>query len=108
MRVDDFDFHLPDELIAQEPPPERGASRLLVLNRYTGVLEDATFAEIGRFLRERDLLVVNNTRVFPARLLGRRDPSGGQVECLIMQQLVEPEAQERISTCQRWEALVHP
>ena len=108
MRVDDFDFHLPDELVAQDPPPERGGSRLLVMNRQTGVLEDATFAELGGFLRERDLLVVNNTRVFPARLLGRRDPSGGHVECLLMQKLGDSETQEESGTSERWEALVHP
>jgi S-adenosylmethionine:tRNA ribosyltransferase-isomerase len=84
VHIDEFDFHLPPELIAQDPPPERGASRLLVLSRETGDLEHARFAELGRYLRPGDLLVVNDTRVFPARLLGRRVPSGGAVECLLL------------------------
>lgn len=107
MRVADFDFHLPDELIAQEPAADRGGSRLLIVNRQTGAIEDARFAEIGRFLREGDLLVVNDTRVFPARLLGRRVPSGGEVECLLIQKLQDPEGDDRASV-EHWEALVHP
>src|ERR1044071_2533782 len=84
MNVADFDFELPEELIAQDPPAERGGSRLLALNRGTGDIEDAMFADIGRYLSAGDLLVLNNTRVFPARLIGRRDPSGGEVECLLL------------------------
>jgi S-adenosylmethionine:tRNA ribosyltransferase-isomerase len=83
MRVDDFDFDLPDDLIAQQASP-RGTSRLLVLDRATGGIEHAGVSEIGRFLRRGDLLVVNDTRVFAARLLGRRVPSGGAVECLLL------------------------
>jgi S-adenosylmethionine:tRNA ribosyltransferase-isomerase len=83
VRVDDFDFELPDELIAQQAAP-RGMSRLLVLHRASGEIEHAGIAEIGRFLRRGDLLVVNDTRVFAARLLGRRVPSGGAVECLLL------------------------
>src|SRR5688572_32582473 len=74
MLVTDFDFDLPDELIAQDPPAERGGSRLLVLDRSTGAVRDAMFAELANILREGDLLVLNNTRVFPARLLGQRVP----------------------------------
>jgi len=77
MDVTDFDFELPEELIAQDPPPERGGSRLLVLDRGTGIVRDAMFADIGRYLSTGDLLVLNTTRVFPARLIGRRDPTGG-------------------------------
>ena len=83
MRVDDFDFDLPDELIAQQAAP-RGTSRLLVLHRASGDVEHARISDIGRFLRRGDLLVVNDTRVFAARLLGRRMPSGGAVECLLL------------------------
>ena len=83
MRVDDFDFELPDELIAQQAAA-RGTSRLLVLHRASGEIEHARIADIGRFLRRGDLLVVNDTRVFAARLLGRRVPSGGAVECLLL------------------------
>ena len=98
MDVRDFDFHLPQELIAQEPPARRTSARLLVLNRASGDLHHATVAQLPDLLTPGDLVVVNNTRVFPARLLGRRVPSGGAVECLLIR---------RISG-DRWEALVHP
>jgi S-adenosylmethionine:tRNA ribosyltransferase-isomerase len=105
VNVSDFDFDLPESLIAQEAA-ERGQSRLLVLRRDAGSVEHAMFADLGRYLRRGDLLVVNDTRVFPARLLGRRDPSGGEVECLLMGrprplENAEPGAEE-------WDALVHP
>jgi S-adenosylmethionine:tRNA ribosyltransferase-isomerase len=83
VRVSDFDFDLPEELIAQQAVP-RGASRLLVLSRATGALAHDVFANLGAHLRAGDLLVVNDTRVFAARLLGRRVPSGGAVECLLL------------------------
>lgn len=98
MLTSDFDFHLPDDLIAQAPPAERGTSRLMVLDRASGGLTLASVADLGRFLRAGDLLVVNDTRVFPARLLGHRVPSGGAVECLLLRRLGGD----------RWEALVHP
>lgn len=84
MDVSAFDFELPPELVAQSPPAVRGESRLLVLSRASGAIEHARFDRIGSFLRPGDLLVLNNTRVFPARLLGRRVPSGGAVECLLL------------------------
>ena len=102
MQVDDFDFHLPEELIAQQAAP-RGTSRLLVLHRATGEIEQAHIAEIGRFLRAGDLLVVNDTRVFAARLLGHRVPSGGAVECLL---LSLPRATEDGAV--ECDALMHP
>jgi S-adenosylmethionine:tRNA ribosyltransferase-isomerase len=83
MNVSDFDFHLPDELIAQQPAP-RGTSRLLILDRADGRRRHSSIPDLPLALRAGDLLVVNNTRVFPARLLGRRVPSGGAVECLIL------------------------
>ena len=98
MDVRDFDFDLPPELIAQEPPAERGGSRLLFLNRATGAITHTTIGALPELLEPGDVLVVNNTRVFPARLLGRRVPSGGAVECLL---IGRAEAGE-------WEALVHP
>lgn len=97
MRVSDFDFELPDELIAQVAAP-RGESRLLVLHRDTGSLDDAGIEDLPRHLAPGDLLVVNDTRVLAARLLGHRVPSGGAVECLLLRR-VEGEV---------WEALVHP
>jgi S-adenosylmethionine:tRNA ribosyltransferase-isomerase len=103
MDVREFDFDLPSELIAQEPPPERGAARLLVLNRDTGSITHTRVSALPDLLREGDLVVVNNTRVFPARLLGRRVPSGGAVECLLVAPVSDPSP-----TPQLWEALVHP
>jgi S-adenosylmethionine:tRNA ribosyltransferase-isomerase len=85
-------------LIAQEPPPERGGSRLLSLNRETGALTFTTMTALPTLLEAGDVLVVNNTRVFPARLIGRRVPSGGDVEWLLIGR-VEGNT---------WEALVHP
>jgi len=80
----DFDFALPDELVAQYPAAEREGSRLLVLPRNEGSCEHTTFDHLPDYLRPGDLLVLNDTRVFPARLLGRRVPSGGEVECLLL------------------------
>ncbi len=106
MRVADFDFNLPDELIAQQPPVERGDSRLLVLDRSSGSMRDSAFTRLGNHLQRGDLLVLNNTRVFPARLLGRRVPSGGAIECLLTRQLAIPGSS--VPNAQVWEALVHP
>jgi S-adenosylmethionine:tRNA ribosyltransferase-isomerase len=83
MDVSEFQFDLPDELIAQEAPP-RGTSRLLVLDRSEKSCRHITIAELPSILVPGDVLVVNNTRVIPARLLGHRVPSGGAVECLLL------------------------
>src|SRR2546422_5038346 len=72
MRLDEFDYDLPGELIAQHPLPERDASRLMVLDRATQTIEDRVFRDLPQILEAGDLLVFNNTKVFPARLLGRR------------------------------------
>jgi S-adenosylmethionine:tRNA ribosyltransferase-isomerase len=106
MHVSDFDFHLPDELIAQEPPAARGASRLLVVARQTAALHDSAFGQLGDHLSPGDLLVLNNTRVFPARLIGRRVPSGGAVECFLIRQ--RPTDSHGPASSAEWEALVHP
>jgi S-adenosylmethionine:tRNA ribosyltransferase-isomerase len=98
MKVSDFDFELPVELVAQEPPSPRGDSRLMVLHRDGRPLVHTRFPNLVGFLQEGDVLVVNETRVFPARLLGRRVPSGGSVECLLLRSLPGGE----------WDALVHP
>ena len=95
-RTSDFDFDLPDELIAQRPPAERGQSRLLVLSRQTGAIEHSSFARLADHLRPGDLLVVNDTRVFPARLVGHRVPSGGAVECLLLRKLPDDPDSRRI------------
>src|SRR4051812_28902616 len=105
MDVRDFDFELPPELIAQEPPPARGGARLLHLDRATGSFTHTTVSRLPDLLQPGDLVVVNNTRVFPARLLGRRDPSGGAVECLLVRRLGSEIPGGQTS---EWEALVHP
>jgi len=97
VNVSEFDFDLPADLIAQEPAP-RGASRLLVVERATGAIHEHVIGDLPRLLEPGDLLVANDTRVFPARLLGRRDPSGGAAECLLLEQTGPGE----------WDALVHP
>ena len=98
MDVRAFDFDLPSELIAQEPAADRAGARLLVLQRDTGVIHHTSVTALPGLLVAGDLLVVNNTRVFPARLLGRRVPSGGAVECLLIAPLPDG----------TWEALMHP
>ncbi|MCC6146593.1 MAG: tRNA preQ1(34) S-adenosylmethionine ribosyltransferase-isomerase QueA [Anaerolineaceae bacterium] len=83
MKTSDFDYHLPQELIAQTPVEPRHASRLLVYSRSTGKVEHITFGEIGNYLKPDDLLVINQTRVIPARIFARK-PTGGLVELLLL------------------------
>jgi S-adenosylmethionine:tRNA ribosyltransferase-isomerase len=104
MDVREFAFDLPSELIAQEPPAERGTSRLLHLDRRTGAVTHSSIDRLADFLRSGDVLVLNNTRVFPARLLGRREPSGGAVECLLVGRAPGPASPDR----ETWHALMHP
>jgi S-adenosylmethionine:tRNA ribosyltransferase-isomerase len=98
MKIADFDYELPADLIAQTPLDERDASRMLVLDRREESWTDSSFKEITRYLRPDDVMVVNNSRVIPARLLGHREESGGQVEIFLVRE-IEPEI---------WEALVRP
>jgi S-adenosylmethionine:tRNA ribosyltransferase-isomerase len=98
MRASDFDYDLPPHLIAQTPASDRSASRLMVLDRKTGSVDTDVAAHLPSWLHPGDLLVVNDTRVFPARLVGHRVPSGGAVECLLLRRLDDA----------RWDALVHP
>ena len=86
MRTADFDYHLPPERIAQTPIEPRHASRLLVLHRAADRVEHRTFWDIGDYLRPGDLLVVNQTRVIPARIFARK-PTGGRVELLLLKRL---------------------
>ncbi|MGH2374118.1 MAG: S-adenosylmethionine:tRNA ribosyltransferase-isomerase, partial [bacterium] len=97
MRLADFDYRLPPELIAQRPVSPRDSSRLLVLERATGRITHRVFSEIGEYLAPGDVLVVNDTRVIPARLKGRRS-TGGAIELLLL----------RRATDGAWEALVRP
>ncbi|MGA9522693.1 MAG: tRNA preQ1(34) S-adenosylmethionine ribosyltransferase-isomerase QueA [Myxococcaceae bacterium] len=84
MRLDDFDFELPVEQIAQFPSGERDRSRLMVLDRTSGAVQHRAFLELPSLLREGDLLVLNDTRVIPARLIGRKIPTGGRAELLLV------------------------
>src|SRR5918995_365487 len=95
--IDDFDYDLPPELIAQEPLPERDASRLLVLDRATGEVRHHVFRDLPGLLRAGDLVVVNRSRVFPARLMGTR-AGGGAAEVLLLRRGGEDD----------WEAFVRP
>lgn len=112
LNVSDFDFELPPELIAQEPPAERGASRLLALDRSSGHVTHHQFRDLPSLLNPGDVIVVNDTRVFPARLIGTRLPGGGAAECF----LVNPEAPHKwvpyesgaVRDEETWVALVHP
>jgi len=83
MNTSDFDYYLPSEFIAQIPVEPRDSSRLLVMQRNTGVLEHSIFREIGKYLKPGDLLVINRTRVIPARLFGQK-LTGGKVEILLL------------------------
>jgi S-adenosylmethionine:tRNA ribosyltransferase-isomerase len=84
MRTGDFDFELPAELIAQEPAPQRDASRLLVLHRAAGRIEHRQFRDLREYLRAGDVLALNDTRVIPARLRGRNAQTAGQFEVLLL------------------------
>ncbi len=98
LRKKDFYFDLPQELIAQDPLEERSSSRLLVLERHTGAVSHHGFREIADFLRPGDCMVLNNTRVIPARLLGEREGTGAHVEVLLLKRRGE----------NLWETLVKP
>ncbi|HZR10395.1 MAG TPA: tRNA preQ1(34) S-adenosylmethionine ribosyltransferase-isomerase QueA [Myxococcales bacterium] len=87
MDVEEFDYPLPEELIAQEPLPERDASRLLVLPRRSGPVRHAMVRDLPALLRAGDVLVVNDARVIPARLHGHKEGSGGKVELLLVEPL---------------------
>src|ERR1700747_1658287 len=84
MRADFFDYYLPPELIAQEPCSERDKSRLLVVRRSTQSIEHRIFEDLPELLNPGDLLVLNDTRVVPARLVGRRARTGGRWEGLFL------------------------
>jgi len=99
VNVSAFDFDLPDDLIAQEPPAARGVSRLMAIDRARGRITHLQFNDLPMLLRAGDLLVVNDTRVFPARLIGTRLPGGGAAECFLIRPTAEPDT---------WIALVHP
>lgn len=107
MHLSDFDYELPEELIAQQPLGQRDASRMLILDRKTQALTNSKFKALPDYVRPGDVLVVNNTRVFPARLIGQRDPSGGRVEVLLVRE-IEVQSTQPGRASSIWEALVRP
>lgn len=106
MKTEDYNYDLPEELIAQEPAAERDGCRLLVMDRETGALEDRIFRDIYDFLEPGDLLVANETRVLPARLLGAKRGTGGAAEVFLLREVAG--AEPRTNTCAYWEVLVRP
>ena len=101
MLVSDFDYHLPEDLIAQQPLADRAASRMLVLDRARGTFKDRQFRDFPQFIRPGDCMVLNDSRVFPSRLYGHREQgTGGRVEVF----LTKPASTDRLT----WEALVRP
>ena len=98
MRTSDFDYELPEELIAQDPLEDRSASRLMHLDRQSGSVSHDVFRNLPHYLRKGDVLVLNDTRVMPARLLGTKEETGAKVEILLLKRITEHE----------WETLVKP
>jgi S-adenosylmethionine:tRNA ribosyltransferase-isomerase len=98
VRVDEFDYNLPEELIAQQPLAERDGARMLVVDRATGTWEDRMFRDFPSYVHEGDCLVLNDSRVFPSRLFGRRENGTGRVEIFLTRQI----------TANTWHALVRP
>ncbi len=98
MKTADFDYELPQELIAQDPLEQRDSSRLLILDKKTGERTHRIFHDIIDYLHEGDCLVINNTKVIPARLIGERERTGGKVEVLLLKR----------KTDNVWETLVKP
>lgn len=98
MDVKDFDFYLPEELIAQHPLEKRDASRLMVLDKESGEITHRTFHDIIEYLNKGDTLVLNNTRVMPARLIGEKEKTGGKIEFLLLKRIEGD----------KWECLAKP
>ncbi|WRP05405.1 tRNA preQ1(34) S-adenosylmethionine ribosyltransferase-isomerase QueA [Rossellomorea aquimaris] len=98
MKVEDFDFHLPEELIAQTPLENRSESKLMVLDKKDGSIDHLHFKNIVDFLHEGDCLVLNDTRVLPARLFGQKEDTGANIEVLLLKQ----------EDGDQWETLVKP
>lgn len=98
MDLQDFNYHLPEELIAQHPLENRDMSRLMVLDKETGEIEHRVFKDIVNYLNEGDCLVLNNTRVIPARLLGEKEGTGGKIEFVLLKRVAGD----------NWEVILRP
>ncbi|OVE75879.1 tRNA preQ1(34) S-adenosylmethionine ribosyltransferase-isomerase QueA [bacterium E08(2017)] len=90
MKTSEYDYDLPEELIAQEPPEKRGTSRMMVVDRSSGAIEHRLISDIPEYLRQDDVLVVNNTKVINARVFGTRQDTGGRVELLLVEEVTPP------------------
>jgi S-adenosylmethionine:tRNA ribosyltransferase-isomerase len=99
MKLADFSYNLPDDLIAQEPLVSRDTSRLMVLGRSSGKIEHKIFKDIIFYLKEDDVLIINNTKVIPARIYGVKEPGGARIEFLLLKKIKDPEI---------WEVLANP
>lgn len=106
MKTSDFDYELPPELIAQSPSPVRDECRMLVLDRASNTIEDRIFRDIRSYLQPGDLLIANETRVRPARLIGKKRGTGGAAEVFLLREGAGPEP--RTNRVAYWEALVRP
>lgn len=100
MDLHDFYYDLPEELIAQDPLSDRSSSRLMVLDKNTGAIEHKIFRDITEYLKPGDCLVINDTKVIPARLIGEKEGTGAAIEVLLLKRL-----EDRQDT---WEVLVKP
>ena len=100
MKLSDFQFELPQSLLAQRPAPDRDESRLMVLDRKNESIEHHTFKEVLNFFEEGDVMVLNNTKVFPARLFGNKEKTGARIEVFLLRELNE---EQRL-----WDVLVDP
>ena len=98
MKLSDFKYNLSDKLIAKYPSKKRDQSRLLILNRQAQTIDEAIFSDVLDYMNEGDCLVVNETKVFPARLLGTKDRTDAKVEIFLLRELEEG----------LWEVLVKP
>ncbi|MBS3810669.1 MAG: tRNA preQ1(34) S-adenosylmethionine ribosyltransferase-isomerase QueA [Halanaerobiales bacterium] len=98
MKVDDFDYELPERLIAQKPVENRDESRLMLLNKESGEIKETIFNQITEYINKDDLIVLNNSKVIPARLYGKKIPTNTEIEVLLLNKVSE----------KRWEVLVKP
>lgn len=100
MKLSQFKFDMPIELIAQNPPKERDESRLMVIHRETGKIEHRVFKDVREYFTDKDVMVVNNTKVFPARLYGRKEKTGAKIEVFLLRELHK--------TNRLWDVIVDP
>jgi S-adenosylmethionine:tRNA ribosyltransferase-isomerase len=100
MKLSEFRFHLPSELIADKPPKERDQAKLMVLNRKTQTFEHKVFKDILKYFSDGDVMILNNTKVFPARLYGRKEKTGAKIEVFLLRELNQ---ETRL-----WDVLVDP